>query len=464
MPGPLVENVDVFFPGQGDTLTQAPAYHWERTAAPTEVSAKEGLSEQTERPQSDALHTLGVTANFYTSTRDPNAMLVAVIGTDRSQRGRLARAKITMDFTNLHYHDYDGFGVNMPGLIVTGAGNVVAVCSRRHDSMSDGGHENDILSARSEDSGKTWSRQQVIHAEKGQYTFLGAIVEDRVTRTIFVTFWNIPAEVRDDLGYFSTYAEQGGGFGVVTSTDDGVTWSEAVHVDPRPNAGGWTGWPNNNVHGIQLVAGPHGGRLVIPGFLYKEGEPGEVPGVRGGLLYSDDHGQTWTVGAVLPNGSDEVALVETSGGEIYVSYRRNTSRRDGRTFARSRDGGQTFYELGEHSEISGRPVHVGLARHKSAASNGQEILLFSHPVGVNHLIPGGADMTIYVSTDGGRTWPVSKLIDPRPCRYSDLAVTDDGTVLCLHAVGNVRDSEKLTVTRLNIHQLVAEGVHNARSR
>ena len=63
-----------------------------------------------------------MTANFYTSTRDPNAMLVAVIGTDRSQRKPLARAKITMDFTNLHYHDYDGFGVNMPGLIVTGAG------------------------------------------------------------------------------------------------------------------------------------------------------------------------------------------------------------------------------------------------------------------------------------------------------------------------------------------------------
>ena len=455
MPSLLVENVDVFFPGQGDTLTQAPAYHWERTEAPSEVSAKEGLSEQNERPESEALHTLGVTANFYTSTRDPNAMLVAVIGTDRSQRKPLARAKITMDFTNLHYHDYDGFGVNMPGLIVTGAGNAVATCSRRHDSMSDGGHENDILSARSEDGGKTWSRQQVIHAEKGQYTFLGAIVEDRVTRTVFVTLWNIPAEVRDDLGYFSTYAEQGGGFGILQSTDDGLTWSEARHVDPMPNPDGWTGWPNNNVHGIQLMAGPQRGRLVMPGFLYKEGEPGEVPGVRGGLLYSDDHGQTWTVGAVLPDGSDEVTLVETSGGEIYVSYRRNTRRRDGRTFARSRDGGQTFYELGEHQELSGRPVHVGLARHGSAADNHPDVLLFSHPVGVNRLIPGGADMMIYVSRDEGRTWPVSKLIDTRACRYSDLAVTADGTVLCLYAVGKIRDSEKLTVARLNIEQFTA---------
>ena len=455
MTDPVVETVDVFFPGQGDTLTEAPAYHWERTEAPTELLLKEGLSEQSEQAASNPMHTYGVTANFYTNTRDPNALLIAVIGTSRSQRKRLAQAEVTIDFTNLHYHDYDGFGVHMPGLVVTATGAVVAVCCRRHDSMSDGGHENDILSARSEDSGKTWSGQQVIHAEPGQYTFLGPIVEDRISEEILVAFWNIPAEVRDDLGYFSTYAEQGGGFGLVKSTDDGHTWSKAVHVDPNPNADGWTGWPNNNVHGIQLTAGPNRGRLVIPGFLYKEGEPGEVPGVRGGLLYSDDHSQTWTVGGVLPDGSDEVSLVETTGGEIYVSYRRNTQRREGRTFARSRDGGDSFYELGEHSEISGRPVHVGLARYRSDVNNRPDILLFSHPVGVNHLIPGGTEMTIYASTDDGRTWPISKLIDPRPCRYSDLAVTADGTLLCLYTVGNVRDSEKITLACLSIEELFA---------
>ena len=121
MSTPLVENVDVFFPGQGETLTQAPAYHWERTEAPAEVSAKEGLSEQNE-PDSNAIHTYGVTANFYTSTRDPNELLIAVISTDRPMRTRMAQAKVTVDFTNLQYHNYDGFGVGMPGLIVTGSG------------------------------------------------------------------------------------------------------------------------------------------------------------------------------------------------------------------------------------------------------------------------------------------------------------------------------------------------------
>ena len=121
----------------------------------------------------------------------------------------------------------------------------------------------------------------------------------------------------------------------------------------------------------------------------------------------------------------------------------------GRTFARSLDGCQTFYELGEHEELSGWPVHVGLSRHGSAADNHPDVLLFSYPLGVNHQIPGGADMMICVSRDGGRTWPVSKLIDNRPCRYSDLAMTADGTVLCIYTVGDIRDSEKLTVARFN---------------
>ena len=454
---PIFENVDIFLPGQGDTLTQAPAYHWERTEERSEISAKEGLLERAwtaDVPKDSAdsvLHTAGLSANLYRSTRDPETVLVSIIGSNSEQRKKLARSTFIFDHTYLSHHDYDGFGLHLPGLIVLRSGSAVAVCQRRHGSMADQGHEADVLVSHSEDHGKTWSRQEVIYAEKGQFTFLGAIVEDRSSGTIFVTGWNMPAGIVWDLGFFSTYAAQGGGFWVIQSTDDGLTWSEARHVDPTPNPDGWVGWPNNSAHGIQLSDGSNGGRLVIPGFLYKEGEPGEVPGVRGGLLYSDDHGRTWTVGAVLPEGSDEVSLVETSDGEIYVSYRKNTRKTEGRTFARSRDGGESFYELGEHGELSSLAVHVGLARYVSSTNEDSEFLLFSHCVR-----SGGADMTIYASRDSGRTWPVSKLVDQRPCRYSDLAVTADGTVLCMYTVGEIEDREKITVARFNQEWLFAQ--------
>ena len=116
----------------------------------------------------------------------------------------------------------------------------------------------------------------------------------------------------------------------------------------------------NSSHGIQLEDGPHRGRLVIPGWMFNDGEtagdqgpyyePTRIPvsAVRGGLLTSDDRGETWQVGGVLPPGSSEVTLVETDGGGLYVNYRRSTAPYYNglRWYARSEDGGTGFQEHG----------------------------------------------------------------------------------------------------------------------
>ena len=55
----------------------------------------------------------------------------------------------------MDFHDFDGFGIHLPGLIVTEQGTAIAVCQRRHDSMGDAGHESDILASRSDDGGES---------------------------------------------------------------------------------------------------------------------------------------------------------------------------------------------------------------------------------------------------------------------------------------------------------------------
>ena len=246
------EKIDVFLPGQGETLTQAPAHHWERAE--------------------------GANAQIYYSTREPKSVLIHLTGLTRGERKALADMPIEVDLSALKYHDYDGFGVHLPGLIATKQGTAIAVCQKRHGSMGDGGNQVDILMSRSEDSGATWQRQEVIFEEEGAFTYLGPIFEDCTTGTIFVAFWKMPADILDDLGYFSEYAKQGGGFYLLKSTDEGRSWSDPCYIRPKPNADGWIGWPNNCVHGIQLTFDPRRDRLVIPAFLYKEGEPGQVPG------------------------------------------------------------------------------------------------------------------------------------------------------------------------------------------
>ena len=414
------EKIDVFLPGQGEELAQAPVYHWER-AEPAN-------------------------AQIYYSTREPKSVLIHLTGLTREEREALADMPIEVDLSALKYHDFDGFGVHLPGLIVTTQGTAIAVCQKRHGSMGDGGNQVDILMSRSEDGGSTWQRQEVIFEEAGAYTYLGPIFEDCTMGTVFVAFWKMPADILDDLGYFSEYAKGGGGFYLLKSTDQGRSWSAPLYVSPRPNAEGWVGWPNNCVHGIQLVFGPRKGRLVIPAFLYKEGEPGQVPGVRGGLLYSDDGGQSWNAGAVLPEGSDEVSLVETAAGGTYVSYRKNTLATGKRHFARSIDYGETFSEHGQHEEVPDANLHAGLVRYREGEEVGDDILLFSNP-------SPAKDMTIRMSRDEGRSWDISRRVERALSRYSDLAVTADGTILCLYTNGVVRDREKISVARFNLEWL-----------
>ena len=417
-----LEKIDVFLPGVGDKLAQAPAYRW--------------------KPLPKAI------GRIYESADDPNRLLVHIDGLSKREVHHLAERPVEIDRSGVKCHEFVGFGLHLPGLLVSSHGTAIAICQKRHHSMADSGNRIDILVSRSEDGGRTWEPQKVIFEEEGTSAILGSIFEDTASGTELISFWKMPDDVTDDLGYFSTHAETGAKFWLLKSTDEGRTWSEPVQVVAQPNAEGWVGWPNNYVHGIQLTAGLHSGRLVIPAFLYKEGEAGQVPGVRGGLLYSDSGGEDWIVGAVLPEGSDEVSLVET-GADIYVSYRKNSLRTGKRHFARSSDGGESFSEHGEHDDVPCRNLHAGLTRCQSP--DGERLLLFSHP-------PAGSpatDMTIRLGRDDGRTWAESRIIDPGPCRYSDLAVALDGTILCLYTNGVAGDRDKISVMPFSLDGLLA---------
>lgn len=414
------EKVDVFLPGQGESLTQAPAYRWERMQ--------------------------DVVGHFYLSTSEPYEVLVNVKGMSEELRARFAPAKTTVDYGSLKFHEFNGFGTHEPGLIVTQNNTAIAACQKRYGSMADVGYQVDILIARSSDGGRSWERQETLFREKDVNTFLGPVFEDRLSGTVFVAFWKMPSDELDHGDYFDDYGKRGGGFWLLKSDDDGQSWSEPFFVKPEPNEDDWVSWSNNCVHGIQLELGPCKGRLVIPAFLYKQGEKGWCPGVRSGLLYSDDQARSWRTGAVLPEGSDEVSLVETIAGDIYVSHRMNTRQTGKRHFARSADGGATFCEFGQHEELFDPGIHAGLVRYSSEDGGGENVLLFSNPAVDNN-------MTIHTSLDEGRTWRVGRVLERGPCRYSDLAVSNDGSILCLYTNGKIRDREKISVARFNLEWL-----------
>ena len=62
--------------------------------------------------------------------------------------------------------------------------------------------------------------------------------------------------------------------------------------------------------------------------------------------------------------------------------------------------------------------------------------------------------TVRISCDEGVTWPVAKSIERGRSGYTDIAVSSDGTILCLYERGhnpdNLFTTRLLTVARFNL--------------
>ena len=260
---------------------------------------------------------------------------------------------------------------------------------------------------------------------------------------------------------------RGGRLTMARSRDGGRCW-DTVDVTDRfftyPGAG--LAWFIGT--GIQLRRGRHAGRLLVParyftgswqevdpdqhrilyyhpalGQVYDDGE-GQIAQVldseaHNAVIYSDDHGETWRWGGSSQGYVGEACIVELADGAVYMNNRNHDPRSLGyRSWCISRDGGESFTEFGvDRTLIEGR-CHAALARYPAAAQHGAGPILFSNPAsfeGVNQLhtrdIGSAArrDLTVRVSYDECRTWPVARRID-EDAGYSSLVVLDDGTILC----------------------------------
>jgi sialidase-1 len=208
----------------------------------------------------------------------------------------------------------------------------------------------------------------------------------------------------------------------VTSSDDkGKTWSKRREITQTSGKPEWGWYAAGPVHGIQLERGPHAGRLVVPCDHRKR----DVDSWGAHLIYSDDHGATWKLGAADthlaadPLHPNECVAVELVDGRVYVNAREH----DGadpttRVIAYSSDGGQSFdAPFVAERKISSPVVQNSLIRF-AATDRGDKhnILVYSGPSEPT----ARRDLTILVSGDEGKTWGRKTVIHSGPAAYSDL--------------------------------------------
>ncbi len=182
------------------------------------------------------------------------------------------------------------------------------------------------------------------------------------------------------------------------STDDGLTWSEPVNISDTTRKPHWRWYATGPGVGIQLKSG----RMVIPCDHSDHSDPKAHP-YRSHVIYSDDHGATWKLGGVIADKVNECQVV---------------------------------------------------LRYTLAGPQDKNRLLFSNPASTSRV-----NMTVRLSYDEGKTWPVARAINPGPSAYSCLTVLPDLTIGCLYERGDRGAYERITFAPLATRAFtaIAEG-------
>jgi len=282
-------------------------------------------------------------------------------------------------------------GGRFPNVVVAVDGTVLAIW---------GG----VKVRRSEDGGQTWGPEILVG--KG-FMGGGATVNEKNGDVLaFVEKHHPPAPLT-----------------VYRSKDHGKSW-KAMEVVIGKDANGNIPSMHMNEHGITLRHGKHAGRIIRAARHYAAGNRrSEWPNHYTTAIYSDDAGKTWNTSKPFAEmGTGEAAIAELSDGRLYYNSRSHWNKKSPpkrRRCAYSADGGETWKDWQIVQIVPDGPQNTpygcmgGLVR---LPIQGKDILIYS-----NCDSPGGRRLgTAWVSFDGGKTWPLKRLVHKGSFAYSSL--------------------------------------------
>lgn len=332
------------------------------------------------------------------------------------------------------YHTF-----RIPSLIVAKNGALLAFAEGRKKSRSDTG-DIDLVLRRSKDNGRTWSPLEVIVDDEANTVGNPCPVVDQSTGFIWLLLTRNPGV--DDQKQIMAGKSTGSRTVLVTcSRDNGLTWDKPVDITQTVKDANWGWYATGPGVGIQLASG----RLVIPcdhsvlptSKLYSH------------VIYSDDHGKSWSLGGALPENTDECQVVELADKSLLLNMR-SFHGKNRRAIARSTDGGASWGEISFDAQLiepvcQGSLLRLSLADH--AADGSRNRLLFANPADKKR-----QNLTVRVSEDEGATWPIARRLYEGSSAYCCLAVLPGEQICCLYE----RDEyKKITLARFSLSWLLA---------
>jgi len=337
------------------------------------------------------------------------------------------------------YHTY-----RIPAITLTTQGTLLAFCEGRKGGRGDAG-DIDLLMKRSEDQGKTWSDQAVIWDDKQNTCGNPCPVVDRTTGIIWLfSTWNrgddhesqiIAQKSKDTRRVF-----------VLSSSDDGLTWTDPREVTSVVKKPDWTWYATGPGSGMQIEQGEHAGRLVLACDHIEAGTKHYYSHV----IFSDDHGKSWTLGGSTPNHKvNECEVVELTDGRLMLNMRNYDRAHRKRQIAFSSDGGVTWSGQRFDTTLIEPICQASMYRYAWPGADTKNVILFSNPASADKRI----NMTVRASLDDGKTWPLKRSLHTGPSAYSDLVVLGNSQILCLYECGTKSPYESITLACLELEDL-----------
>lgn len=357
-----------------------------------------------------------------------NSRVAVLLGAAIICTGAALRAQGLFEQTEIFVGGQDNYNTyRIPSMLCTKSGTVLAISEGRKDVGQDGGPTDIVLKRSLGNAGKwtpafasaqgggrnrrttmMWLPLQVVFpsTDKGEAWMNPVPVIDQSDGTIFL-FAN---------DYPQPYKDENAPIWVTKSTDEGATWSKPVEV--TQTTGRHEIGPGA---GIQLRSG----RLVVQ--------------VYDGILYSDDHGRSWKPGGVAPGEWNETQVVELVDGTLLFSRRGMHSRR----IMFSKDQGMNWSQPVADPDLPDPDCQGSMIRYtREDQGYSKNRILFSNPVSGNLGVGlvtsdprGRYNVTVRMSYDEGKTWPVAKRIQTGPGAYSSMTVFPDGSIGILYENG-----------------------------